>query len=197
MARVAADRAASRSRATGWPASAPWATRAAPRSARRPRPAGRPAASERAGRRPARAVGSVGGASAASRSESVSDSITCASAMPSAMQWCIRVIIAAPSPKPSTRYICHSGRLRSSGIVIRSPTSSCSAPRRRARAARDGACGARARSRGRPPSWGAAQRHAALDDPLAKARVAIDQARATTSLEALPVDRLVEQQHAS
>lgn len=32
----------------------------------------------------------------------VSDSVTRASAMPSAMQWCIRQMIAVPLPKPST-----------------------------------------------------------------------------------------------
>ncbi len=60
-------------------------------------------------------------------SSSVSESRTRASAMPSAMQWCIRVTTAAPSPKPSTKWNCQSGFEGSSGSAIRSAISSSSA----------------------------------------------------------------------
>ena len=63
----------------------------------------------------------------ARRVVSVSDSITRPRAIPSAMQWCMREITAHPSPRPSTRYRFQSGRERSSGVAIRSPTSSFSA----------------------------------------------------------------------
>ena len=131
LSAVMLSRAIAPARVAAWdgeaPMPAPWRTAAEPAvvSARAIEPAMPVSGRLDDGR--ARSLS--GGAIPASGSESVRESITRASAIPSAMQWCIRMINAAPSPNPSTRYMCHSGRLRSSGIVIRSPTSSCSAAR--------------------------------------------------------------------